>query len=318
MTHSNTNFEQAVERIFAAFPATAAVKPPRDLPAPNLLRSAVRARWELPSLAQHRLRRHESADVRERDYKAWFRGALAAFVPTPICFVAVGPTHSVWKAVNTLHSADWLYHLAITRDHGHPEGHERSPIRSRWGDGVEDLTLLTVDGTRALLFATEEDEIFAFILPTSALLDRAQTLLQIEEAAQICRSIIRVTHVTFSPAVAVSALTNRANTARIRHLGVYCQEGDIEQGLTALLEMESPQNRARRENVFDVAGGTVGTLAWQTVHTHDRTAWVDQLWRRAVQPELYVSVGGDFILGLHTTPDGVDALIHRVEDVRAA
>ncbi len=323
-----TPLEEAITRVFAGVrrgqPRGAAP------PSPRLFREAIEAPWEICAHARQRLRRATSAEVRRREQRAWLRSALSAFQPTPFCHVAIGPRDSAWVPVDTGAGPDWLADLALSRDDGAPGGPGSSPLRSRQGDGLEDLTIVTEGAERALLLQTHEDELFSFQLPVSVLVDRAVSFQRIHGAAAKIRSIRAVRRPSYSPCVPVETMRNGPATVRHAGAGPTQEErkGLFVLGLAALAEADRKEREARPEEQrgpaagagkYTVATGTEGTLAWQLVQAQDTPSWLEDLWTGASLDRLFVSApDGDHVLAFVANEKGIEMIVNRLDDVRAA
>lgn len=319
---STAALEQATSRVFtglSARPSEAGLPPSKEL------RDAIEPDSEICEHAKRRLRLTGDAAMRRRDVRRWLRSALSAFGPAPVCHVAVGPVDSVWMRVETGDRIDWLADLALTRDDGAPRGHETSPVRSRQGDGVEDLMIVSEDRTRALILRTAEDELFSYLSPFRELVDRAESIARLRAAFPKAPGT-RLWRPTWSRCVPAAAMREGPATAE-RVEPASDRQGSFTRAFAALAEADRRAWESRPEDDrgpdpatggWLVATGTLGTLAWLGVNAGS-ASWAEALWDAAALDRLFVrSLHGDHALGLFSRGETLVGIVNRLEEMWAA
>lgn len=310
----------AAARVFQSLPALRARPAERaGLPGAAGLRRAIEPRWEISSHQRRALRRSTSEERRQREQHAWLRGALGAFGVERAYLVALGPDGSPWWHVEPEEPVDWLAALARSCDHGAPSGHGRSPIRSRWGDGVEDLTVLSFDGARALLLETAEDELCSSSLSTEVLVHRAASRERVRALASgvpgLC--VLRPVSGGGGPSILAEAVRPSDRCVARWSSGLLCEDRErlLLDGLTAL-SAEVPESRRAR---YDISAGAFGPLAWTAVEAQADPRWIVSLWDKGGLDRLFVSATyGDYVFGCLASGDGCEGLLVPIEEVRSA
>lgn len=311
-----------------------------DLPDAALLRRAIESDGEI-SEHYRRALRDWPAD-RNRQQSMWLRGALAAFGIEHAYFVALGPKGSPWWHVEPEDPVDWLATLAQRRDDEAPEGHGLSPIRSRQGRGVEDLTVLSLDGRRALLLQTHEDELKSFSFFTDVLVHRAESgdrLLALVKALHAppraaageppldprarLRNALQTAYATGF--WANSQIRIQAEALRPRSHCRIRWSWDTSTGersrffLEALEALDSaPITAPTGERFYMLSIGAVGPLTWIHTARCPPPDWISTLWDRGSLDRLFiVEKTESAVLGFLATTTGIEGFLYDMAEVRS-
>ena len=332
---------EAAARVFKGLPALRARPAERtDLPDAAQLQSAITPRWEFSEHYRRSLRSSSSLEGRKREQRLWLRGALGAFGVEQTYFVALGANGSPWWCVEPDDPVDWLATLACSQDDGTPKGHGSSPIRSRQGDGVEDLTVLSPDGARALLLQTWEDEILAFQMPTRLLVHRAVSghmlLALVKELDPTANAVptdarerlrqavrgVRAYGFHADSSIRIEAAALRPGPRCRRRWSWDASAGERSRFfLEALAALDASGDAepsvARR---YWVSAGAFGPLTWTRMAAASPPPdWISTLWDRGHLNRLFVvAPTEDAVLGFLATATGIEGFLHDIDEVRSA
>jgi hypothetical protein len=203
--------------------------------------------------------------VPHEDARSLLRGALGAFGVESEYFVALGANGSPWWHIEPEDPINWLAMLAQSRDDGAPTGHGYSPIRSRQGDGLEDLTVLSSDGARVLLLETHEDRILTFRLPTRSMAEGRMLLDLVKELDPVANTV------PSDPRERLRYYSLGVAASGFRSIGVPIDAGAMH-----------PGPRCRRRWSWDAATGERSSFFLEGLATIDASAaehW-NEIWAR--------------------------------------
>lgn len=280
-----------------------------DLPDAEVLRMSVIEANEWPAHRSRELRAQSSAAQMARDRVPWLRGALAAFGIGRAYHLAVGPDGSPWWRIEPSSPLHWLERVvALPRPSVGPS------FRSRWGDGHEDLVIVSEDLERTLIVETREDSLWTHSFPTRELAARTSGLSRIRRAVEAVPGMRALSRGApwYASAILAESTPSEAPVATWS----WPDAGGLSEGLAALVS--PPQEPTHRPPYcYQVSTGTFGALAWRSVVPPPRASWLEELWAADAWETLFIAADPPgLVLALRRDGSRIDASLERIDAIR--
>ncbi len=326
----------AATRVFTALPGLCArLAEDADLPDPGLLRRAIEPSWEIGEHSRHRLAIFRYGDEALPERARWLRGALSSFGVESTYLVALGPRGSPFWRVEPEDPVHWLTELAGATDRTAPGGHGQSPIRPRCGRGVEDLTVLSPDGTRALLLQTAEDELHSYHLPTRVLVHRGvsgdrlfQLLCELDpRASELPKDPLAQIRWASGPRPwrfdpnphRIDAELLHACARRPQRWSRSAPQAELaalfREGLKAMMAADEEDGRPPAIRCR-ASIGRIGPLTWCATSATVGPDWIERLWHLGSLDRLFVS-SCETVLGFVAIGSDINGFLCNPDDVRS-
>lgn len=279
-----------------------------DLPDAKALRMSVVDANEWPRHRSRELRPQASAAQLARDREPWLRGALATFGIERVYHLAVGPNGSPWWRIEPSSPVGWLERVVAL-----PPPSVGPSFASRWGDGHEDLVVVSDDLERTLVVETREDALWTHMFPTRELVARTSGLARVKRAAEAVPGLRVLSRGApwYASAVLAESMPSEAPVTRWS----WPSAAGVSEGLAALVAPPSgPTHRPTYS--YGVSTGTFGALAWTFVVPPPRASWLEELWAAEAWETLFIEADPPgLLLALRRDGSRIDASLERLDAI---